>query len=561
MTLSRPAPPAEPRDPRTRPSVTTARYRRPSGEPAPLPRGVLYASGRAWALAFALGAVASVAMLVPSVTAAVTRVDLVLLRALSGLRAGPGADLFAAGHALGSVWVVRTLLWGTVAALVVHRRWRHLAVLLGAFLVLDGLVDLLVVMVGRERPVGVEILGPWTDFAYPSRPVATFVFATVTMLYTLVPHGRARDRAKLLVAVLVAVLVASRTGLAVDHPTDALSAVLVGVTIPLVAFRLLTPHDVYPLVYPRGRAAHLALHDRRVAAIHEALRDQLGLRLRAVAPFNLEESFGSTPLRLELEDGTLLFGKLYAASHMRADRWYKLGRTLLYGRLEDERPFTTVRRLVQQEDYMLRVMRDAGLPVAAPHGFVELTPEREYMLVTEFIEGARESGDAEIDEATIDDALGVVRRMWECGLAHRDIKPANVLVRPDGRIALIDVFFGQIRPSPWRQAVDLGAMMIVLALRTDVRTVYDRALRLFTPDEVAEAFAATSEATRPSLHRMLRDDGRDLVAEFRSLAPPHPRIRVQRWSARRLGLSVAVLAGGVLLLVVLADSLRGMGML
>jgi tRNA A-37 threonylcarbamoyl transferase component Bud32 len=246
---------------------------------------------------------------------------------------------------------------------------------------------------------------------------------------------------------------------------------------------------------------------------------------------------------------------------MRSDRWYKLGRTLLYGRLEDERPFSTVRRLVQQEDYMARVMRDAGLPVAAPHGFVELTPEREYLLVTEFIADARESGAAEITETTIDDALHVVRSLWDAGLAHRDIKPANVMVRPDGRIALIDVFFGQIRPSPWRQAVDLAAMMIVLALRTDAETVYEHALRYFSPEEIAEAFAATSEATRPSLHRMMRTDGRDLMASFRSLAPTHERIRVQRWSARRIGLTLAVLVGGLIAVLMLIGRLQVVGLL
>ena len=51
-----------------------------------------------------------------------------------------------------------------------------------------------------------------------------------------------------------------------------------------------------------------------------------------------------------------LFGKLYARTHLRSDRWYKLGRELLYGRLEDEKPFNTVRRLVQQEDYALRAV-------------------------------------------------------------------------------------------------------------------------------------------------------------------------------------------------------------
>jgi hypothetical protein len=53
-----------------------------------------------------------------------------------------------------------------------------------------------------------------------------------------------------------------------------------------------------------------------------------------------------------------------------------------------------VRRLVQQEDYALRVCRDAGLPSPAPYGFVELTPEREYLLVTVLFVVGVELGDS-----------------------------------------------------------------------------------------------------------------------------------------------------------------------
>ena len=76
-------------------------------------------------------------------------------------------------------------------------------------------------------------------------------------------------------------------------------------------------------------------------------------------------------------------------NHVRADRWYKLGRTILYGRLEDEAPFQSVRRLVEYEDYALR--RHARRRASRPPrriGIVELTPEREYLLVTEFFDGA-----------------------------------------------------------------------------------------------------------------------------------------------------------------------------
>src|SRR5205814_3603005 len=142
----------------------------------------------------------------------------------------------------------------------------------------------------------------------------------------------------------------------------------------------------------------------RGVAIREALEDQLGLVVSDIRPVGLSGSAGSTPLRIRVEEPVprYLFGKLYSRAHLRSDRWYKLGRELLYGRLEDEKPFNAVRRLVQQEDYALRLVRDAGLPSAAPFGFVELTPEREYLLVTEFFEGAVELGEADVDDALID---------------------------------------------------------------------------------------------------------------------------------------------------------------
>ena len=234
-------------------------------------------------------------------------------------------------------------------------------------------------------------------------------------------------------------------------------------------------------------------------------------------------------------------------NHVRADRWYKLGRTILYGRLEDEAPFQTVRRLVQYEDYALRLMRDAGIPTAAPLGIVEITPEREYLLVTEFFDGAKEIGDAEVDDDIIDEGLPLIRQLWDAGLAHRDIKPANLLVQ-DGHVVLIDVAFAQVRPSPWRQAVDLANMMLVLAVRTDAERVYQRALQFFTPDEIAEAFAATRGVASPTqLRAVMKQDGRDLVAQFRALAPARRPISLQRWSVRRIVLRRSALVVGVVL--------------
>src|SRR6185369_616476 len=188
-------------------------------------------------------------------------------------------------------------------------------------------------------------------------------------------------------------------------------------------------------------------------------------------------------------------------------------------------------------------MRDAGLPSPGPYGFVELTPDREYLLVTEFFAGAVELSDADVDDGVIDDGLGIIRKLWDAGLAHRDVKPGNLLVR-DGHMLLIDVAFAEARPSPWRQAVDLANMMLCLALHSGAEQVYRRALRQFSVEEISEGFAAARGLALPSqLRRMLRERGRDLHGEFLQLLPERPRpIRIQRWNARRAGRLLLVTA-------------------
>jgi len=339
---------------------------------------------------------------------------------------------------------------------------------------------------------------------------------------------------------------AARLYLAVDHPTDQLTALIIGWPLAVVAFWLAVPNDVFPVSYRGGRKAHLDIGGRRGAAIVTALDHQLGLTVTGVEPFGLEASAGSTPLRVRVRipDGgqAELFGKLYALSHLRSDRWYKLARTVIYGRLEDEKPFSTVRRLVEYEDHLLRLMRDAGLPTPGPYGFVEMTPEREYLIVMEFFEGSQEIRDAWVDDRVIDDALRVVRRMWDTGIAHRDIKPSNILVR-DGRAMLIDVAFAAVRPTPWRQAVDLANMMLTLALASTPEHVYERALGVFAASDVAEAFAACRSITIPSqLRSLIRADGRDLAARFRQLAPARRPIPIQLWDLQRVEITVGLLA-------------------
>jgi membrane-associated phospholipid phosphatase/tRNA A-37 threonylcarbamoyl transferase component Bud32 len=521
------------------------RRRRPTGEPPPLPHH-LQTSGVRWLVAMVVLVALTVAVFargMRGIAVDVTVADDAVVGWLAGVDLPGFQGLLRGLAAMSSWWVLNVVSYALIIALLLLRRFRQVIMWLILTILLTLIASVILGQVAqRPRPFGVVIREGWGGWAMPSQQVTLFALGLVAILYTMVPEGRWRNTGKWVVTALIALTALGRIGLGAEAPTDVLVGVALGVTIPLIAFRWFAPNEVFPITYRRGSGAHLDVGGARGVAIRRGLEDQLGLAVTEVKPFGLSGSAGSTPLRITVagDPPTQLFGKLYARSHLRSDRWYKLGRELLYGRLEDEKPFNTVRRLVQQEDYALSLMQRAGLPSPTPHGFVELTPEREYLLVTEFFTDATELGEAEVDTQVIDDGLSIIRKLWDAGLAHRDIKPANLLVR-EGRLLLIDVAFVQARPSPWRQAVDLANMMLCLALRSNPELVYQRALRQFSVSEITEGFAAARGLALPSqLRHMLKAQGRDLHAEFIRLLPTPPQpVSIQRWTLRRVGLMVA----------------------
>ncbi len=550
--------------------ITVAgRRRRPSGEAAPLPRD-FRGLAQLWIL-FGIGAlVVWVSLfLMPNSTMWWQDQDHRITSRLVDLRTDTLTTVAKALNALTSEWFLRVLRLATIVAVVFVKRWRHVFAFIIAILIVEGTGDILQDMIGRTRPL-VPILADWQGASHPSRPLGALAVTLGAMTYSLLPYGRWRRGVLLGSGVVMVTVAIARIYLGVDHTSDAVVSLLFAPSIAVLTFRLFAPEASFPVTWKRGVTAHLDVSGRRGEAIKLALRDQLGIDVVAIEPFGQEGSGGSTPLRLELapddshpED--YLFAKLYSQTHLRSDRWYKVGRTILYGALEDELRFTSVRRLVEYEDYVQRLMRDCGIPSAEPFGVVEITPEREYLMVSQFLFGSEELSDAEVDVDIIDDALGVIRKLWDAGLAHRDIKPANVMIR-DGRVVLIDVAFGTVRPSPWRQAVDLANMMVILALRTNAELVYERALLQFDAQDIAEAFAATRSVTLPSQSRsslavLRRESGIDIVEQFNQMSPYAEPISIQRWSARRLILTAGAALFAMLALSVVVSEVSGGGIL
>lgn len=534
------------------PAGRAHRQRRPSGEPPPLPRPS--GSTRWW------WALVGVVLLGVAIELWVANSDQphafgdAVLRAFEDIRAPVLTDiakLIAVLTTFGAVQILRVALAGV---LVVTKRFRHLVVALATFVVSDWLV---LTFLDVQRPPGdVAPLIDATDFRFPSWPMTAFAITVFAMPFVLAPAGRARKRAMTAAWIVVVLVALSRLYLAADYPSNVAYAALLSWVLSETLFRWFVPDESFPVSYRRGgNAAHLDLGGARAEAVKHAMADQVGLEVTEVEPFGLEGSGGSSPLRMTLADGSRVFGKIYATSHVRADRWYRVGRTILYGKLEDETPFGSVRRLAEYEDYALRYLAMNEVTVAHTWGIVELTPNREYMLVTEFFEGSKNLGESEIDDVVIDEGLHLIRQFWDIGIAHRDIKPANLLVQ-HGRLQLVDVSGLEVRPTPWRQAVDLANMMLTLALQTDPDRVYERATAVFTPDEIAEAFAcAVGMAVPTELSGRLKQDPRPIMDRFKELAPPHEPVSIQTWDLQRIALTAAVVVGGLVLLAMAIDSL------
>lgn len=537
----------------------TGRRRRPSGEPPPLPHEINRAAV-AWLVGVLFWALIWLWVFLSDRPAVwITRWDLRVAQPIADIQVAWLTTVMEWFNSFGTHWLTVIVGWVTLIGALAMRRIRHAVLLLASLAMTAGTVNLVAAWIMRPRPLGVELRGDWEGFAQPSRPVALAAAAMLACALTLVTV-RWRRTAYLAILVVLSAFGFAQVYTGVEHPTDGLAGATVGTAITLVLYRQFAPESVFPITYRRSRTAHLELSETRSEAIRSGLGRQLAIDVDSIDYVGLTGSSGSTPLSIVDTDGERYFAKLYSRTHLRSDRSYKLWRTLVYGRLEDEQHFTSVRRLVQHEDHMLHVMQRVGVPSASPLGIVEITPEREYLLLSEFLEGAQEITEVDVDEPLIDDALSVVDQLWKAGLAHRDIKPSNVMVR-DGHAYLIDVAFAQVRPSPWREAVDLANMMMVLALQSSPEIVYERARRQFSDDELAEAFAASRGVTLPSqLRRSIRTDGRELLVRFRELAPARRPVAIQRWSLRRLGLTAGVALIAFAVVSIFVSSLEDVGL-
>ncbi len=275
------------------------RRRRPSGEPPPLVRGIGWQRW-AWGL---LGVVLlGVVLAIGEATDAVTGLDRAVTEAAADLRTPALVDVAKAVDLLTAVPLIMVLRWGTVLALAVLGRFRHMVLFLTTFVVTDWVVAR-ALNVALEPP-DVTALADAGTYAFPSLSIAALAITLVGISLVLVPRGAARRTATWLLHGALFVVVVAELILATDYVIPMGFSWVFATVLAGAAFRTFVPEDVFPVTLQRGgNAAHLDLGGERGEAIVRAMRDQLGLTVTSVEPFGLEGSGGSSPLRMTLDDG------------------------------------------------------------------------------------------------------------------------------------------------------------------------------------------------------------------------------------------------------------------
>jgi undecaprenyl-diphosphatase len=185
----------------------------------------------------------------------------------------------------------------------------------------------------------------------------------------------------------------------------------------------------------------------------------VGVPLASIEPLSVDAR-GSTPYLATSTDGEALFVKALGDDERSADLLFRLYRYFRHRDYRDERPFSSLRRMVEHEALValdarqlgVRTPRFVALATAQPNG---------YALAYEAVEGRSLD---RVDATDMTDQI--LAAVWEQlvllrshRLAHRDLRLANVFQADDGQVWIIDFGFAELAASEVLLATDLAELL------------------------------------------------------------------------------------------------------
>lgn len=354
-------------------------------------------------------------------------------RGLDNVSGSAIALLASAGQILGIV-----LFGGGLVVVVIKREWFLLGVSLGAAGIAIILFALLRALYDTEAQVA--RVNDSLTLIDPHKVATAAGLAAVTALVTAAgPWVSRRWRRAAWCLVIILTLVRLVTA---PISFDTLVALLAGWTAGAAA--------VVAFGAPSRRPTPSAIADGMAA---------VGVPLAEINPLSVDAR-GSTPYLATGEDGGKLFVKALGADERSADLMFRMYRAVQPRHLGDERPFSSLRRMIEHEALValaadgigVRTPRFVTLAAAEPNGFV---------LAYEAIAGR--SLDQLAPEEMTDDVLNAVWSQFAVlrthRVAHRDLRLANVFLADDGDVWIIDFGFSELAASDLLLANDLAELL------------------------------------------------------------------------------------------------------
>lgn len=146
--------------------------------------------------------------------------------------------------------------------------------------------------------------------------------------------------------------------------------------------------------------------------------------------------------------------------------------------------FSSPAEMARHEFESARRMREAGVRAPEPIDVVE--GDGEALLLFEYLDGFVTLSDAELDDATVREVFGMLRRLHENGLAHGDFSLENVLI-VDGEVYFIDSTSVADDGHDDAVAYDLACALGAFSSRLPPADVVDLASEFFGSDDLRHA--------------------------------------------------------------------------